>query len=302
VVANFLLLLTACVWGMGFVAQALGMDHLSPFMFNGLRFFIGALSLVPLIWYFSRKKTLVVGNSRTLILGSIALGLVLFIAASFQQVGLLYTSAANAGFITGLYIVVVPILGLLLKHKTGMNTWIGCAIAVWGMYFLSIKDDMSIGYGDALQLIGALFWAVHILLIDHLARKHSAILLSQIQFMICAAISIAVSMAIETTSLANIGLAWGALAYSGLISVGVGYTLQVVAQKNAHPAHVAIILSLEAVFAAIGGILFLDESLDNRALLGCGLMLLGMLVSQLPLRYLVKSWGEKLPRKNNANE
>lgn len=278
---------------MGFVAQALGMEHLAPFMFNSLRFCIGAISLIPLIWYFRRRGTLIVGEKNSLVLGSVALGLVLFIAASFQQVGLLYTSAANAGFITGLYIIVVPILGLLLKHSTGMNTWVGCAIAVVGMYFLSIKDDMSIGYGDALQLIGAVFWAVHILLIDHLARKHSAILLSQIQFMICALISLGVSLAIETTVLANIGLAWGALAYSGLISVGVGYTLQVVAQKNAHPAHVAIILSLEAVFAAIGGILFLDESLDNRALLGCTLMLFGMLVSQLPLRYLVKSWGQK---------
>jgi drug/metabolite transporter (DMT)-like permease len=292
-IANLLLLLTACIWGMGFVAQALGMEHLAPFMFNSLRFFIGAISLLPLIWYFKRKRTLIVGEKNSLLLGSVALGIVLFIAASFQQVGLLYTSAANAGFITGLYIVIVPILGLLLKHSTGLNTWLGCAIAVWGMYFLSIKDDMSIGYGDALQLVGALFWAVHILLIDHLARKHSAILLSQIQFMICALISLGVSLAIETTVLGNIGLAWGALAYSGLISVGVGYTLQVVAQKNAHPAHVAIILSLEAVFAAIGGILLLNESLDNRALLGCALMLLGMLVSQLPLRYLVMFWREK---------
>jgi drug/metabolite transporter (DMT)-like permease len=292
-IANFLLLLTACIWGMGFVAQALGMEHLAPFMFNSLRFFIGAISLLPLIWYFKRKRTLIVGEKNSLLLGSVALGVVLFIAASFQQVGLLYTSAANAGFITGLYIVIVPILGLLLKHSTGLNTWLGCAIAVWGMYFLSIKDDMSIGFGDALQLIGALFWAVHILLIDHLARKHSAILLSQIQFMICALISLGVSLAIETTVLSNIGLAWGALAYSGLISVGVGYTLQVVAQKNAHPAHVAIILSLEAVFAAIGGILLLNESLDNRALLGCALMLLGMLVSQIPLRYLVMVGREK---------
>jgi drug/metabolite transporter (DMT)-like permease len=292
-IANLLLLLTACIWGMGFVAQALGMEHLAPFMFNSLRFFIGAISLLPLIWYFKRKRTLIVGEKNSLLLGSVALGMVLFIAASFQQVGLLYTSAANAGFITGLYIVIVPILGLLLKHSTGLNTWLGCAIAVWGMYFLSIKDDMSIGLGDALQLVGALFWAVHILLIDHLARKHSAILLSQIQFMICALISLGVSLAIETTVLGNIGLAWGALAYSGLISVGVGYTLQVVAQKNAHPAHVAIILSLEAVFAAIGGILLLNESLDNRALLGCALMLLGMLVSQLPLRYLVMVYREK---------
>ncbi|WP_434926112.1 DMT family transporter [Shewanella sp. HL-SH2] len=293
VIANLLLLLTAAVWGFGFVAQSLGMDHLAPFMFNSLRFFIGALSLLPLIWYFANKKTLLVGQKKSLLIASISAGSVLFIAASLQQVGLQYTSAANAGFITGLYIVIVPVLGLILKHQTGVNTWIGCAIAVVGLYFLSIKDDMSIGYGDLLQLIGAVFWAIHILIIDHFAKKHSPILLSHLQFIFCGLLSITVSMMIETTVVANIGLAWAALAYSGIISVGVGYTLQVVAQKNAHPAHVAIILSLETVFAAIGGIVILGETLDARAILGCGLMLMGILVSQIPLRYFVKSWGQQ---------
>ncbi|MCW3173702.1 DMT family transporter [Shewanella subflava] len=291
-IANLLLLLTAAVWGFGFVAQSMGMDHLSPFMFNGLRFLIGAVSLLPLLWFFANKKTLLVGNKKSLILASISAGSVLFFAASLQQVGLQFTSAANAGFITGLYIVIVPVLGLILKHQTGANTWLGCAIAVFGLYFLSIKDDMSIGYGDLLQLVGAVFWAVHILIIDHFAKKHSPILLSHLQFIFCGLLSIGVSMMIETTVIGNIGLAWAALAYSGIVSVGVGYTLQVVAQKNAHPAHVAIILSLETVFAAIGGILILGETLEPRALLGCSLMLTGILVSQIPLRYFVKSWGQ----------
>nr|WP_280925404.1 DMT family transporter [Shewanella holmiensis] len=290
VIANLLLLLTAAVWGFGFVAQSMGMDHLSPFMFNGLRFLIGAISLLPLLWYFANKKTLLVGNQKSLLLASISAGSVLFFAASLQQVGLQFTSAANAGFITGLYIVIVPVLGLILKHQTGVNTWVGCAIAVVGLYFLSIKDDMSIGYGDLLQLIGAFFWAIHILIIDHFAKKHSPILLSHLQFIFCGLLSIAVSLIIETTVVGNIGLAWAALAYSGIVSVGVGYTLQVVAQKNAHPAHVAIILSLETVFAAVGGILLLGETLEPRALLGCSLMLAGILVSQIPLRYFIKSW------------
>ncbi|QIR16171.1 DMT family transporter [Shewanella aestuarii] len=292
-VANLLLLLTAAIWGLGFVAQALGMDHLAPFMFNGLRFLIGALSLAPLLWFFAKRKKLLIGAPRSLMIASISAGCVLFIAASFQQVGLLYTTAANAGFITGLYIVLVPVFGLILKHQTGINTWLGCAIAVIGLFLLSVKDDMTIGFGDLLQLMGACFWAIHILIIDHFARKHSPILLSQLQFIFCGLLSIMVSLAIETTEIANIGLAWAALAYSGLISVGVGYTLQVVAQKNAHPAHVAIILSLETVFAAIGGIMILGETLDSKALMGCALMLAGMLVSQIPLRYFVKSWGQK---------
>ncbi|OEG74061.1 hypothetical protein BEL05_20510 [Shewanella colwelliana] len=292
--ANFLLLLAAAIWGFGFVAQALGMEHLSPFMFNGLRFFIGALSLLPLVVWFYRQQRLVVGGKRSLAIGSLCLGAILFVAASFQQVGLLHTTAANAGFITGLYIVLVPILGLALKHKTGLNTWVGCAIAVIGLYFLSIKDNMSIGLGDGLQLIGALFWAMHILAIDHFAKKHSPLLLAQLQFIFCGVLSLLVSAVIEVTTLENVAAAWGSLAYAGIVSVGIAYTLQVVAQKHAHPAHAAIILSLEAVFAVMGGILFLGESLDNRALFGCSLMLIGMLVSQVPLRYLIKSRHQKV--------
>ncbi|MCG9711780.1 DMT family transporter [Shewanella insulae] len=292
-----MLLLAAAIWGLGFVAQRLGMDHLEPFAFNGLRFVIGALSLLPLIWMMKRKGRLkgVADKdfSRRALIGSLACGGILFIAASFQQVGLLYTTAANAGFITGLYIVLVPVLGLLLKHSTGSNTWIGCAVAVVGLYFLSVSDNFSVSYGDGLQLIGALFWAMHILAVDHFAARIAPVVLACGQFLACALASFGVSVVLETTTMAGVQAAWAALAYAGLVSVGVAYTLQVLAQKHAHPAHAAIILSLETVFAAIGGILFLGESLSGRALLGCGLMLLGMLISQLPLRYLVKSRQEK---------
>lgn len=284
--ANSLLLLTAAIWGLGFVAQSLGMDHLSPYMFNSLRFLLGALSLLPLIWYLNRKQAIKVPSKRGLIYASLAAGGVLFIAASLQQVGLLYTTAANAGFITGLYIVFVPLLGLFLKHSTGANTWLGAGIALSGLFILSVKDDFSISYGDGLQLIGAVFWAVHILIIDHFTKKYSALMLSLLQFVFCGLLSLAVSLMFEVTTLANIGLAWAALLYSGLVSVGVGYTLQVVAQKNAHPAHAAIILSLETVFAAIGGYYILGEVLDSQAMIGCALMLFGMLVSQIPLKYL----------------
>ena len=296
--ANLLLLFTAAIWGLGFVAQSLGMEHLSPFMFNGLRFLIGAVSLLPLIFFFHRRGEIKIKSSSSLLLGSLALGVLLFIAASFQQVGLLYTTAANAGFITGLYIILVPILGLVLKHKTGMNTWLGCAVAVFGLYFLSIKEDFTIGYGDVLQLIGALFWAMHILAVDHFTRKNSAILLAELQFVVCGLFSLMVSSGLEVTHVENIVAAWAPLAFSGIVSVGIAYTLQLVAQKGVNPAHAAIILSLEAVFAAIGGIIFLGEGMDGRALFGCSLMLFGMLVSQIPLKYWIKSQNPPLELEN----
>lgn len=292
--ANLLLLLAAAIWGFGFVAQTLGMEHLSPFAFNGLRFLIGTFSLVPLVWLLHRQHKIHVSTLKEFAIGSGVVGVLLFAGASFQQVGLLYTTAANAGFITGLYIVLVPILGLALKHATGANTWVGCAIAALGLYFLSVKEGMSIGYGDALQLVGALFWALHILAVDHFAKRISPVLLAMMQFLVCGVLSLMVSGLVEVTSLDGVLAAWGSLAYAGLISVGIAYTLQVLAQKHAHPAHAAIILSLETVFAAIGGIVFLGESLGIRALFGCALMLLGMLISQVSLRYLVKSRHEKL--------
>ncbi len=295
--ANLMLLMAAAIWGFGFVAQRLGMESLEPFAFNGLRFVIGALSLLPLIWILKRRGRLkgVADKDflRQVLIGSLGCGGILFIAASFQQVGLLHTTAANAGFITGLYIVLVPVLGLFLKHSTGSNTWLGCAVAAVGLYFLSVGENFTIAYGDGLQLVGALFWAMHILAVDHFARRVAPVVLACGQFLVCALASFVVSLAMETTSMAGIQAAWGALAYAGLVSVGVAYTLQVLAQKHAHPAHAAIILSLETVFAAIGGMLFLGESLSGRALFGCGLMLLGMLISQLPLRYLIKSRHQK---------
>ncbi|RLV61138.1 DMT family transporter [Parashewanella curva] len=286
--ANLLLLLTAALWGFGFIAQVLGMEHLEPFAFNGYRFLVGALSLLPLIYFFHKKNKLDLGDKKSLIVGASLMGLLLFVGASLQQVGLLYTTAANAGFITGLYIVIVPILGLALKHKTGLNTWLGCGLALIGLYFLSVKEGLSIGYGDTLQLVGAFFWALHILVIDHFTKKNSALALSLIQFSICGVLSLITSLFIETTSVENIVSASGALLYGGLVSVGIAYTLQIVAQKKAHPAHASIILSLEAVFAALGGMWLLDQMLTEKELFGCGLMLAGMIISQVSIRSLLQ--------------
>ncbi len=186
--SNLMLLMAATIWGMGFVAQRLGMDHMGPYTFNGLRFLLGALSLLPLLWWLkSRQPMAATGDQRQLLIGGVLAGLVLFCAASLQQVGLLYTTAAKAGFITGLYIILVPLLGLLLRHKTGSNTWFGAVIALVGLYVLSVTDEFTIGYGDLLQVIGALFWAIHLLLVDHYSNRVAPIKLAEVQFVACSA-------------------------------------------------------------------------------------------------------------------
>lgn len=288
IVANLLLLLTAAIWGFGFVAQRLGMEYLGPFGFNGVRFLMGTLSMLPLIWWMARREPLAGLADWSWLKQGIPVGLLLFAGASLQQVGMVYTTAANAGFITGLYIIFVPILGLMLRHPTTPNTWLGGAIAVIGLYLLSVGEQFSMNFGDVLNLIGAVVWAAHLLWIDHAAKKVSAVLLAAVQFAICGLLSLVVAWSIETITLSAVLATTGPLLYAGVVSVGVAYTLQIIAQKQAHPAHAAILLSLEAVFAAFGGVWLLEEPMHSRAMLGCAMMLLGMLVSQIPLRWLWK--------------
>ena len=283
-VANTLLLITAAIWGLGFVAQVLGMNYLEPFAFIGIRFLLGALSLVPLVMFFHYRNWLPASSTRIVITGSLVLGVILFTAGSLQQVGIVYSNASNAGFITGLYMVIVPIIGLALKHRTGLNTWLGCVLAVVGLFLLSVKADFTMGYGDTLLLVGAVGWALHILAIDHYASRAAPLLLSLGQFIVCGCLAMIVSVFIETTSWQQVRAATNVLIYAGVITVGVAYTLQVIAQERADPTHAAIILSLEAVFGALGGYLFLQEQLSGRELIGCALMLSGMLVSQVSWR------------------
>jgi drug/metabolite transporter (DMT)-like permease len=282
--AEMLLLLAAIIWGFAFVAQRVGMDHVGPFTYNGVRFMLGALSLLPLLWLGRRSAPIVAGDWRPILGGGLLAGLILFAGASLQQVGIVYTTAGKAGFITGLYVVIVPLLGLLWGHRTPWSTWIGAALALAGLYLLTLTDDLTLAEGDGLVLIGALFWAAHVLVIGWLSGRHiEPVLLACLQFVVCAVLSLATAAATETVTLAGL---WGGampILYGGLLSVGVAYTLQVVAQRDAPPAHAAIILSLETVFAALGGWLLLDEILSGRGLLGCALMFAGMLLSQLGL-------------------
>lgn len=280
--ADLILLLVAIIWGFGFVAQRLGMESLGPFGFNALRFLLGALSLLPLLFFLKSSKS---NTSHSLILSGSIAGFALFAGASFQQAGLVYTTAGNAGFITGLYIILVPLLGLFIGQQTNVNTWLGGFTAVFGLYLLSFRDLSAINIGDILQLAGAACWATHVLIIAKFAPKVDNLRLAIVQFLICAFLSALVAFTFEAElfTMTNALNSWAPIAYAGLISVGIAYTLQIVAQKNAPPAHAAIIMSLEAVAAAFGGWLLLDESFSTTSILGCGLMLFGMLLSQLPV-------------------
>ncbi len=287
--SNAILLLTAAIWGFAFVAQRVGMKYVGAFTFNGVRFALGSLSLVPLIIYFNSKKPAAdaeggreekAPEESALIPGIIA-GLILFCGASLQQIGLAYTTVGKAAFITGLYIVLVPLLGIFLKQRTSINTWIGVVLAVIGLYFLSVNEDLTIGLGDFLEIMGAFFWAVHILVIDRFTKKIDALKLSCIQFVACSLLSMATALIFEDISISGLGQAIIPILYGGVLSVGVAYTLQVVAQKNAKPSHAAIILSMESVFAALGGALLLHENLGVRGYAGCALMLAGMIFAQV---------------------
>ena len=279
--ADLLLLLVALIWGFGFVAQRVGMEHLGPYAFNGIRFLLGGLCLLPLA--LRRTSVSMVQKNRQISLikaGSLA-GAVLFIAATLQQVGLQYTTAGKAGFITGLYVVLVPMIGLFLHQRTTTGTWIGAVAAAVGLYLLSVTDDFRIAPGDLLELIGALFWAGHVLVLSYLSPRTVPVRLAMTQFFVCGALSLLTGFLLETITLQAIMDAAVPILYGGVCSVGAGYTLQVVVQRKAHPSHAAILLSLESPFAALGGWLLLGEMLSGRALTGCGLMLAGMLLSQL---------------------
>lgn len=280
--ADVLMLITAVIWGSAFVAQTSGMSHIGPFLYSGLRFALGSLCLLPLVLRRSTSRCppepLL---TRGLLQGGMLMGLALALGINLQQVGLMFTSVTNAGFITGLYVIVVPLVGLLIGHKTGLGTWLGAGLAVVGMFLLSVGDNFQVAAGDWLQLIGAFVWGGHVILVGLFASRHDPIRLAFLQFATCSVVSLVLALCLEPVHWPAILAAGPAILYGGVIAVGIGYTLQVIAQKDAIASHAAIILSLEAVFAAIAGAWLLDESLQTRGYFGCALMLSGMLVAQL---------------------
>jgi drug/metabolite transporter (DMT)-like permease len=282
--ADILMLIAAIIWGFAFVFQKAGMETMGPHLFNGVRFIIGSFALLPVIWYFSRKSNINIkpkSSNAKLIISGVVAGLFLFAGMTFQQVGLLGTTAGKAGFITGMYVFFVPLIALFLGQKTKLGTWVGAFIAVIGLYLLSIKSDFSLSMGDSLILMCAIFFAGHVLVIGYLAKKVDVLKLSLIQYITTGVLSLTVALFTETITIQSISQTIIPLLYAGVMSTAVGYTLQVVAQQHAHSSHAAIILSLEGAFAVLGGWLLLNEQLPLKGFIGCALMLLGMLISQL---------------------
>ncbi len=285
--ADGLLLLTAAIWGIAFVAQRSGMEDIGPFAYGAARFALGAASLVPLLVFLKRRRSATPARPRALawrVRGAGLAGLVLFAAASLQQVGLVHTTAGNAGFITCLYVILVPVVGALRGKAGGARLWISAALALAGLYLIGVGDGLTLARGDLLVLLGAFFWTGHILLITWLVARMEALEIAFGQFVTCAALSLVAALLLEPDPFAGAGPAAVPILYGGLLSIGVAYTLQIVAQRTAHPAHASIILSMEALFAGVGGVLLLGEPLTARLVLGGGLMLAGMIVSQLEPR------------------
>lgn len=278
-----LLLLAATIWGFAFVGQRAAMEYMGPFTFNGLRFALGALVMIPFLLsnrqHSSRDATDSLHKQPPGYGGGLA-GLILFLAAWLQQAGLQYTTAGKAGFITGLYVVIVPIYGMCGRLKASAGSWTGAVLAAAGLYLLCVTETFTISQGDALELVGAFLWAAHVIVVGRLSPRNSPVQLASFQFITCSACSLLAAAIYEKITLQAICDAWLPLCYCGFISVGIAYTLQVIAQQKAHPAHAAVILSLEAAFAALGGWLLLGESLTLRGMTGCAIMFAGVAVSQ----------------------
>jgi drug/metabolite transporter (DMT)-like permease len=284
--ADLMLLFAAVIWGSGFVAQRLGMEHIGPYAFTGIRFAIGTLVLLPVIAWRNKGKNQrrnrdELNAARTLRTGAL-LGSVLFGGAALQQIGLVYTMPGKAGFITGLYVVFTPLLGLLLRQRSPRTIWAAVALAAAGLYLLSMTSSLMLQIGDAYVLGGAVVWALQVVLVGHYAPRFDPIRLAAAQFATTALLGVAAALLFERdTTWTGVVNAGGAFLYSGVLSVGVAFTLQVVAQRHSPPAHAAILMSLEAVFAAIFGVLLMNEVFTPRQLLGCALMLAAMLLAQI---------------------
>jgi drug/metabolite transporter (DMT)-like permease len=275
--AGGLLLLAAAIWGFGFVAQRMGMVHVGPLLFNGVRFLLGGLVLVPILLL---RRTPPSPRDSRAVLGLLASGLILALAANLQQFGLVSTEAGKAGFITGLYVVFIPIFGILRGQRIAWSMAVAVPLSVAGLYLLSIAGPLGMTSGDLWILLGAFVWAVHVQLIGWLVERRDAIEIAVVQFSICGLVSLVGSLLFERISVAGLAAASGAIAYSGVLSVGVAFTLQVMGQRRVDPSRAGVLLSLEAAFAILGGWMVLGEHLSTRALVGCGLMLAAMVLAQ----------------------
>lgn len=288
--AEILLLFAALFWGVAFVPQKIAMAHIEPLAFNAWRFFLGGLLLVPIVYWLSSRRDIQIQPGeegghrikftwRACLPGGAILGFWLFLGAALQQASLLYTTAGRAGFITGFYLLLVPVIGLSLGHRTNRWTWAGIALALLGLYWLADFSEESQLVGDLMVFASAFVFAVQVLSADHLVRRYDALRLACVQFLVCGLLSAVASLIVEQPSLQSaVDAAWP-IAYMMVFSTAIAFTFQLLAQRHAAPSHATVIMSLEAVFALVAGWLFLNELLSARELVGCGLMLAGMLVS-----------------------
>ena len=282
---NVLLVLTALIWGCAFVAQSMGMDYVGPFTFNMARFLIGAVVLLPVIWFMDRQRKTGAekgAGQKTLIIGGICCGIALAVASTLQQWGILFTTVGKAGFITAMYIVIVPLLGIFIGKKV-RPLIIGCvAIAVVGFYFLCMTESLRLGLGDFLVLLCAIAFSIHILVIDHFSPKVDGVKMSAIQFLTAAIISAVPTLLWEQPVFTEVLQAWQPVLYAGVMSCGVAYTLQIIAQKNADPTVASLLLSLESVFSVLAGWVLLGQGLSLKELFGCVLIFCAIILAQLP--------------------
>lgn len=286
---SLILLLTATIWGVAFVAQSVGMDYVGPFTFNAVRNFIGGMVLLPCIAILgkcnNKKETVVKENRKTLFAGGITCGVILFIASSFQQFGIQYTSVGKAGFITAMYIVLVPLFGLFLHKKSGTKLWVGVLLAVVGMYLLCMKSgEMTIQVGDILIFLCAITFSFHILTVDHFSPLVNGVKMSCIQFFTCSALSAVCMFLFEEPRMSMICAAWLPILYAGVLSCGVGYTLQIIGQKGLNPTIASLIMSLESVISLLAGWIILGQKLSTRELIGCVIVFAAIILVQLPDR------------------
>ena len=286
------LLLAAIIWGSAAVAQSMGMDHVGPFTFNGLRTLIGALVLLPVILIrdrASKRRGEVMhltpeekkAASRLQLKAGILTGIAMFIPSTMQQIALITTDAGKTGFITALYIVVVPLMGIFLGKRTNLFTWLSVIIAVVGMYFLCVTTQLTIASGDILLLVSTIFWGIQILVIDHFAPHVDCLKLSCAEFLVTGLLSLPPMFILEQPNIESIMGCLLPMLYAGALSCGVAYTLQTVGQKYTHPTVASIIMSLESVFAVIAGFIVLSERLTQREAVGCVLMFIAVIISQV---------------------
>lgn len=283
--ANGLLLLASAIWGFAFVAQRVGADHIGAFTFNGLRFAMGAAVLVPVVWWLDGRRGLTPAArraaTRAVVVPGLISGTLLAAAVGLQQVAMSSTTAGNAAFITGLYMVFVPLVSVFRGHRSSVATVVGICFAVVGLYLISVTDGFTMGFGDLLVLVSAFIWTAQILVIERYARSLSALRFSISQFLWCAVLSCLAALVLDPAPFTGVGYALVPLLYGGLISVGIAYTLQVIGQRDALATHAALIMSCEAVFGALGGALILGENMGLRGYSGAAFMVVGIVVAQL---------------------